>query len=268
MHQLWVLLQRRNYADQPRRACQLAYDLLKCNHPNVRSGLLFIPTGTRGICFDISKIYITDGVKGRVVKYANVSLWNCECAGSSFYCLYNISCLALDTGHTMWLSSLPEAIATLAGWLGEPWSTVRLSTQTVTLGGDVLHSWGSPLVFRACLGWSQHLKSLCCGGIHDWGPGGARSAELQAAAPAPGRVMASVQVGAGGPGANPHSSPWVQPGVLECTNCSPGCDACDFLQRSVHFLLLLGMQTRMHSLCHPWVAREPKRWHSCCPVAC
>lgn len=168
MQQLWVLLWRSSYADHPRRACQLAYDLLKCNHPNVRSGLLFIPTSTRGICFDISKIYITGGVRGRVVKCASTSLWSCECVGSSFYCWYNVFYLALDAGHTVWLSSLQEATATLARWLGEPWSTVQLSTQTVALDGDVIPSRGSSWVPWAYLGWSQHLKSLQCGGIHDW----------------------------------------------------------------------------------------------------
>lgn len=39
--------------------------------PKRQSGLLFIPTSTRGICFDISKIYITGGVRGRVMKCAN-----------------------------------------------------------------------------------------------------------------------------------------------------------------------------------------------------
>lgn len=80
MQQLWVLLRRRSCADHPSRVCQLTYDLLKCNHPSGRSGLLFIPTSTRGICFDISKIYITGGVRGRVIKCANtfsLKLWVC-----------------------------------------------------------------------------------------------------------------------------------------------------------------------------------------------
>lgn len=69
--QLCIFFMKRSSTDHPWRACQLTYDLLKCNHPDVRSGLLFIPTGTRGICFDISKICITGRVRERVIKCAS-----------------------------------------------------------------------------------------------------------------------------------------------------------------------------------------------------
>lgn len=65
------LIMKAKLCSGSRRACQLTYDLLKCNHPDVRSGLLFLPTGTWGICFDISKICINGGVRGRVMKCAN-----------------------------------------------------------------------------------------------------------------------------------------------------------------------------------------------------
>lgn len=56
--------------------------------------------------------------------------------------------------------------------------------------GGYLSLRDSPWLSWACLGLSQGLKGLCCGRIHDWGPGTARHTELQTAAYPTGRVMA------------------------------------------------------------------------------
>jgi hypothetical protein len=82
-----------------------------------------------------------------VVRLWNVPtppLWSCECVGSSFYDLYNVSSLSLDTGCAMWLSSLLKAAASLAGWPGEPWFTVWLSIHTVVHDTGLFHSSSCP----------------------------------------------------------------------------------------------------------------------------
>lgn len=191
-----------------RRVCQLTYDLLKCNHPNVRVDCFLFPLalGEFALTFQKSTSLVGWGVG--LWNVPTPSLWSCECVGSSFYCLYNVSSLALNTGYTMWLSSLLEATATLAGWPGEPWSTLWLSAQTVAHDEDIPHLEAHPN--------SPGPASVMIGFMT--GPGRTRSTELQAAASPPGRVMALCSDGGMGPQKPIHAALY----ELSQHSCSAG----------------------------------------------